>query len=677
MPKPLQSFALRDFTGGLNLRADQFQLGTNESPDLLNMDIDPRGGLKLRAGIAPWGSPLHGDVVSMGAWYGADGERHVVAQVGTGLKFSSDGETWLDVRNDNTVSTPHSYASFKDALYVQNGTDGAVKWDGTTGIRLGAAYSNDIGAPTTGNMPIGKVVVAHNGYVFVANTLEGGVRHRTRVRFSHPNQPESFRSVDWFDIEPGVDGDEIVAMVPFSDHLVVFKRRSTFVVFGFDADSFQVQAASRDVGAVSMRAVTTTPQGVYFFSERSGVMFYDGRSIDWRFDKLIPALDGGDIDRNRLGEVTSAWLGNRVWFQVPWLDGVGRTLIYDPSLGKYGAWTQYQFCAELGAMLAFGPLGGMRPLGAFGAQLADLDVDDQPWDDLGEQTAPEPRTTLDPLDEPDRQTEFLTSLSLVGLVEDEGTWAVDISFDATVATLEYRPLEGLVLDLRPSGGSEVVLVEAESPAEANDWLADHPLVANAVVYRTLGAAAFSYDWEFTSDDVVVGSGSGAELVTPGPYWWMLANWGWSPTGVVVQGTPTWTVQPAPEPIVHHIESRYVTPWVDAGEIAIRKRWRRPWFVFLGETDDVVEVSVFSDFDGAQRTKTFYEAVSRAGSAPRWGQFDWDDGSVWGGEGKSHSIERGSTLGLSRAVQLAFRGPQSNAIWGLDNITFTFIPRKLR
>lgn len=40
-----------DFTGGLNLRADPFQLGRTESPDLLNVDIDPRGGLTVRGGM--------------------------------------------------------------------------------------------------------------------------------------------------------------------------------------------------------------------------------------------------------------------------------------------------------------------------------------------------------------------------------------------------------------------------------------------------------------------------------------------------------------------------------------------------------------------------------------------------------------------------------------------------
>jgi hypothetical protein len=40
----------RDFTGGLNFRADQFQLAPNESPFILNMEVDPRGGVFSRAG---------------------------------------------------------------------------------------------------------------------------------------------------------------------------------------------------------------------------------------------------------------------------------------------------------------------------------------------------------------------------------------------------------------------------------------------------------------------------------------------------------------------------------------------------------------------------------------------------------------------------------------------------
>lgn len=51
-----------DFTGGLNLRADAFQLGRNESPDLLNVEIDQRGGFQMRRGIQRWNSSAVGAI---------------------------------------------------------------------------------------------------------------------------------------------------------------------------------------------------------------------------------------------------------------------------------------------------------------------------------------------------------------------------------------------------------------------------------------------------------------------------------------------------------------------------------------------------------------------------------------------------------------------------------------
>ena len=42
---------LESFSGGLNYRADQFDLEEDESPDMLNVTVDPRGGVALRGGV--------------------------------------------------------------------------------------------------------------------------------------------------------------------------------------------------------------------------------------------------------------------------------------------------------------------------------------------------------------------------------------------------------------------------------------------------------------------------------------------------------------------------------------------------------------------------------------------------------------------------------------------------
>ena len=50
-PEPYRYDEKSDFTGGLNLRADQFNLGETESPSLLNVSVDPRGGVRRRNGV--------------------------------------------------------------------------------------------------------------------------------------------------------------------------------------------------------------------------------------------------------------------------------------------------------------------------------------------------------------------------------------------------------------------------------------------------------------------------------------------------------------------------------------------------------------------------------------------------------------------------------------------------
>ena len=50
-PEPYRYDEKSDFTGGLNLRADQFNMGETESPSLLNVSVDPRGGVRRRNGV--------------------------------------------------------------------------------------------------------------------------------------------------------------------------------------------------------------------------------------------------------------------------------------------------------------------------------------------------------------------------------------------------------------------------------------------------------------------------------------------------------------------------------------------------------------------------------------------------------------------------------------------------
>ena len=54
MANRLEPINLVDFTGGLNLRRNQFQLAANESPEMDNIAIDPLGGIYTRKGWERW-----------------------------------------------------------------------------------------------------------------------------------------------------------------------------------------------------------------------------------------------------------------------------------------------------------------------------------------------------------------------------------------------------------------------------------------------------------------------------------------------------------------------------------------------------------------------------------------------------------------------------------------------
>ncbi len=141
-------FALKsDFTGGLNFRADQFQLADNESPDIINMEIDPRGGMFTRAGIqfkhttpigvsqTTWNPKslfyydgTGGRLILLSTGYngaGQEGEVHW-STGGNFVRLNLSAVLDIDVTNTDGVS----FTQWEDTLYFVGGTanTNAYKW---------------------------------------------------------------------------------------------------------------------------------------------------------------------------------------------------------------------------------------------------------------------------------------------------------------------------------------------------------------------------------------------------------------------------------------------------------------------------------------------------------------------------------------------------------------------
>jgi len=366
-----------DFTGGLNLRADQFSLALNESPDLLNVDVDPRGGVSRRDAVdvinptAVGGHILslfaHSDSsnnqVLVSAVSGSNSTLHYAANASgnfAAVQSSAGAVTMAGLQRSQAVT-------FNDTTYIVNGSlfdtsYSAVAW---TGSNNAARKTPDIDA-SDGHFPCARYVAAWAEYVWAAYTLESGTTHRNRVRFSKVNDAENWTATDYIDIDIGEDGDHITGILPNADRLLVFKQNSVYAIYGFSRDSFEVRNITRTAGCRDgVDPVAGTP-GVFFWYGEDGIFLLTYDQMVWAFERLKPALDDGSLTLSAAPSMM--WFDEKLWVSADFQSGDNlagsaqtnrrNTFMWDPSLGTGGAWTRYDINAR--SLLAYRPSGAQH-----------------------------------------------------------------------------------------------------------------------------------------------------------------------------------------------------------------------------------------------------------------------------------------------------------------------------
>jgi len=386
-------FIVDDFTGGLNLRADVFNLGRNETPNLLNVDIDPRGGVQSRSGSVQLnssdiGSIADGSFVPNRLFHWRRTSQQLMLAANNKVFYATD-----DNFTDTTIVTSNAYGGeFAEwigdspVLYISCGTGTqSHKWDGSSKTALTASTSSqwqdDLLTPNGTHMPTAEHVATHVDRLWVANVQEGGTVYPDRVRWSHPLFPESWREQDFIDVVGG--GEGITAIIPFAEHLLVFKPRAIFAIYGYSEQTFQVVPVTQELGTYSSQTVAVSEQAVFFFSWPDGLFLYDGSSIKDLFAPLRPLIKTGEVNRAALGTIHVNWAGRRCLLALPVgvtpdffenfddtsgdgvtydddtmkFDGTIRpvsataTFVWDGTIGK-GAWTRYKTADGYGLVAA-------------------------------------------------------------------------------------------------------------------------------------------------------------------------------------------------------------------------------------------------------------------------------------------------------------------------------------
>ena len=342
-----------DFTGGLNLRADPFQLGRTESPDLLNVDIDPRGGLTVRGGMTKLNTSAIGGISNGSftpkALYAWDNGSPRLLLSANGVVYGASTTAFSTIGVNTTAPFGASFtswsASTESFVYIGTGSN-THKWNGTgtatSLIDASTAYADDYSSPVTGYAPFCRYITSHVDRLWCAYVTEGGTDYPNRVRFSHPINRESWATNDYIDIVEG--GSGITAIIPFNGNLLVFKKRAVFAIMGYSTDTFQVINLTNEVGAVNSLSVVATETAVYFFSWPDGLFKYDGQQFSDLFTSIRPLVQLGQVNNIAQDEIRVASVNQKVWVSLPLGADTKATAsyIYDPSLKQSGAWTKYQ-----------------------------------------------------------------------------------------------------------------------------------------------------------------------------------------------------------------------------------------------------------------------------------------------------------------------------------------------
>lgn len=392
----LQPENLTDFTGGLNYSTDQFSLADNESPGMLNIDLDPRSGFSTRRGWRRW-SPT--EIAPVSPWQPRNATVHTV---GTGE------QTVFVVNNGTIYQAPESgvftalvgpsaqaipqgadFVSWGEDVYIACGMDQTPyrrTIDGSVTALTPDVWS-EVDAPIGNSMPSAGLCEAHAGYMFTARISEAGFHYSTRIRWSHPNRPDAWRADDYIDID--AYGGKITAIISYRDHLLIFKTTSMWALYGYGDDSWQLVLVSSSIGCPAITATTKSETTVFFFSasNRNGVYAYTGGEPVYISEKIKPAL----TQITSFNNVFISWANRKLWVSVPW-QTAGSTpdpqslFVFDTDVGQ-GAWMLYDSPhGAVSSVVDGSDINSKFPLAAFWsaetATMVVLDLIDDAYDQI-------------------------------------------------------------------------------------------------------------------------------------------------------------------------------------------------------------------------------------------------------------------------------------------------------
>lgn len=342
---------------GLNNRDASIHIGNNEASDLMNVHFDNKGAITKRNGYTLSINAFDTNpIVSVFPFYMSNGTKKLITTSGTSIfdatpnvlvntewatyqnrTFQSFGnQTWANIDQGyypNPITTTltgsnkrFTAAVFYDKLYMMNGVDGLMSWDGTT-------FATVSGAPN------GQYVVTHKNRLYIA----GDPANPSRLYMSDLGLPASWPALNFIDVDTN-DGDKITGIVEHLDALVIFKERSVHVLRGTGPQNYNLVDAHQSKGCVSHWTAISILGRLYYLS-RDGVYEFDGKASHLVSDIIrgsVLGLNGNQAwNQQYLSNACAVDYMGKYWLCVP--EGSSqrtnnRVYVFDYT---HNVWTRY------------------------------------------------------------------------------------------------------------------------------------------------------------------------------------------------------------------------------------------------------------------------------------------------------------------------------------------------
>lgn len=183
-----------------------------------------------------------------------------------------DGTTTSIKSGLSGSATEYNFDQADDKLFFVNGNDAPYYYDNSAVTAVG------------GSPPTGKYLAFHKGRLFIA-----GQSDPTKLSWSDFADYNTWSSTGFVYVPQSKTGDPIIGITVFQDNLILFTRKTKYVLFGDDPGNFVLRQSSGKKGAVCQAVIKSDPNYIYFLSD-DGVYRYNGSQDELMSDSIQTEL---------------------------------------------------------------------------------------------------------------------------------------------------------------------------------------------------------------------------------------------------------------------------------------------------------------------------------------------------------------------------------------------------